>query len=115
MPGIPFFVRGSQVVGIIDFERALWAEPLMEAQFRPLFSGDGVTSAMRGYDKTFFSFAEEQRYHLYSLHLALVMDTECYYRHGLAESKLSLFMVVANAAHTSVYRCDGEALNEIDT
>jgi aminoglycoside phosphotransferase (APT) family kinase protein len=74
-----FFVRDGKITGIIDFERALWAEPLMEAQFRPL-AGGGVNNSMRGYGKTCFTFAEEQRNHLYSLHLALVMHTECYYR-----------------------------------
>ncbi|MGK3997650.1 phosphotransferase family protein [Sorangium sp. So ce1024] len=73
------FVKEGRVVGIIDFERALWADPLMEAQFRPL-SSEGITSCMRGYGKTSFTFEEERRCHLYSLHLALVMNTECYYR-----------------------------------
>jgi aminoglycoside phosphotransferase (APT) family kinase protein len=75
-----FFVNDGKIAGIIDFERALWAEPLMEAQFRPSFGGNGVTNSMRGYGKTTFTFAEEQRCHLYSLHLALVMNTECHYR-----------------------------------
>jgi aminoglycoside phosphotransferase (APT) family kinase protein len=75
-----FFVKDGQIVGIIDFERALWAEPLMEAQFRALFGGDGVTNSMRGYGKTSFTTAEEQRCWLYTLHLGLVMNTECYYR-----------------------------------
>jgi hypothetical protein len=35
---------------------------------------------MRGYGKTSFTAAEERRCHLYSLHLALVMHIECYYR-----------------------------------
>jgi aminoglycoside phosphotransferase (APT) family kinase protein len=74
-----FFVRDGKVTGIIDFERALWAEPLMEAQFRPFF-GEEITNAMRGYGKTTFTFTEEQRNHLYSLHLALVMHVECFYR-----------------------------------
>lgn len=74
-----FFVRDGAVVGIIDFERALWAEPLMEAQFRQ-FGGAGVSDSMRGYGKTTFTPAEEERKHLYSLHLALTMLTECYYR-----------------------------------
>jgi aminoglycoside phosphotransferase (APT) family kinase protein len=74
-----FFVRDGKIAGIIDFERALWADPLMEAQFRPLL-GEGITNRIRGYGKTSFTFAEEQRCHLYSLHLALVMNTECYYR-----------------------------------
>jgi len=73
-----FFVRDGKVVGIIDFERALWAEPLMEAQFRQ-YRGT-VTNSMRGYGKTSFTFPEEQRNHLYALHLALVMHTECFYR-----------------------------------
>jgi aminoglycoside phosphotransferase (APT) family kinase protein len=74
-----FFVKEGRITGIIDFERALWAEPLMEAQFRQ-FGGGGVTNSMRGYGKTSFTSAEEQRNHLYSLHLALVMNTECFYR-----------------------------------
>lgn len=74
-----FFVRDGNVVGIIDFERALWAEPLMEAQFRPFF-GEEITDSMRGYGKTAFTAAEQQRNHLYSLHLGLVMHTECFYR-----------------------------------
>lgn len=74
-----FFVNDGRITGIIDFERALWAEPLMEAQFRPL-NGPGITNSMRGYGKTSFTFAEEQRCHLYSLHLALVMHVECFYR-----------------------------------
>lgn len=75
-----FFVKDGKVTGILDFERALWAEPLMEAQFR-YFGGDRISDAMRGYGKTSFTFAEEQRNQLYSLHLALVMHTECFYRH----------------------------------
>ena len=74
-----FFVRDGKVTGIIDFERALWAEPLMEAQFRR-FGNDEVSDAMRGYGKTTFTFAEEERNRLYTLHLALTMNIECYYR-----------------------------------
>ncbi len=73
-----FFVRDGRITGIIDFERAFWAEPLMEAQFRQF--SDSVTASMRGYGKTSFTAAEEQRNHLYALHLALVMHTECFYR-----------------------------------
>lgn len=75
-----FFVKQGQVTGILDFERALWADPLMEAQFRAL-EFHGVSDSMRGYGKTSFTFEEEQRCHLYTLHLGLVMKTECYYRH----------------------------------
>jgi aminoglycoside phosphotransferase (APT) family kinase protein len=74
-----WFVRDGKVAGIIDFERALWAEPLMEAQFRN-FGGPEINDAMRGYGKTTYTFAEKERCQLYQLHLALVMNTECYYR-----------------------------------
>ncbi|MCA9997994.1 MAG: aminoglycoside phosphotransferase family protein [Anaerolineales bacterium] len=74
-----FFVKDGTITGIIDFERALWAEPLMEAQFRQLHDGS-ISNALHGYGKTAFTFAEEQRNHLYALHLALVMHVECYYR-----------------------------------
>ena len=74
-----FFVKDGHVTGILDFERALWADPLMEAQFRALAFG-GVSESMRGYGKTTFTHEEGERCHLYTLHLALVMKTECYYR-----------------------------------
>lgn len=75
-----FFVSEGRLAGIIDFERALWAEPLMEAQFRPL-AWSGVTDSMRGYGKTSFTPAQMRRCWLYTLHLALVMHVECFYRH----------------------------------
>lgn len=74
-----FLVKDGQICGIIDFERALWADPLMEAHFRQ-FGAGGITNSMRGYGKTAFTVAEEERNHLYTLYLALVMNTECYYR-----------------------------------
>ncbi|MBI5960307.1 MAG: aminoglycoside phosphotransferase family protein [Chloroflexi bacterium] len=74
-----FFVKDGKVTGIIDFERALWADPLMEAQFRALAFG-GVSESMHGYGKTTLTHEEDERCHLYTLHLALVMNTECYYR-----------------------------------
>jgi aminoglycoside phosphotransferase (APT) family kinase protein len=74
-----FFVKDGHVTGILDFERALWADPLMEAQFRALAFG-GVSDSLRGYGKTTFTHEEDARCHLYTLHLALVMKTECYYR-----------------------------------
>lgn len=74
-----FFVKDGEITGIIDFERALWADPLMEAQFRAL-DFEGVSDSMRGYGKTTFTPQESERCRLYTLHLALVMKTECYYR-----------------------------------
>ena len=75
-----FFVKDGKITGILDFERALWADPLMEAQFRAL-AFEGVSESMQGYGKTTFTHEEDERCHLYTLHLALVMKAECYYRH----------------------------------
>ncbi|MGB5985682.1 MAG: hypothetical protein WBG37_10285, partial [Desulfobacterales bacterium] len=47
--------------------------------FRLLADG-GLPNSLRGYGKTSFTLSEEVRNHLYALHLALVMHTECYYR-----------------------------------
>ncbi|GHO51022.1 phosphotransferase family protein [Ktedonospora formicarum] len=74
-----FFVKKGKVTGIIDFERALWADPLMESIFRALAFG-GISDMMRGYGKTTFTHEELERCHLYTLYLALVMNIECYYR-----------------------------------
>ncbi|HET8843813.1 MAG TPA: aminoglycoside phosphotransferase family protein [Ktedonobacteraceae bacterium] len=74
-----FFVKDGKITGILDFERALWADPLMEALFRAL-AFEGVSESMRGYGKTTFTHEEDKRCHLYTLYLALVMKTECYYR-----------------------------------
>lgn len=74
-----FFVNQGRVAGLIDFECALWADPLMEAQFRPL-SWSGITDSMRGYGKAEFTPDELRRCRLYTLYLALVMYIECHYR-----------------------------------
>ena len=45
----------------LDFERAFWAEPLMEAQFRQLVGdhgSDGISNSLRGYGKTSFTDTE---------------------------------------------------------
>lgn len=67
-----------QVVGLIDFERVLWADPLMEAQFvgkrgpHPIFDayGDALLDQPHALE----------RRRLYDLYLYLVMTVECAYR-----------------------------------
>lgn len=72
------FVHGGKVTGLIDCERALWGDPLMEFYFRELA---GEQSAfLKGYGKTSFSPAEHERMELYDLYLALIMHIECTYR-----------------------------------
>lgn len=75
-----FFVKDGKISGILDFERAFWGDPLMEGQFRTMAFGGGMES-LKGYGKTTFTHEEDIRNHLYTLHLALVMKTEDYYRH----------------------------------
>jgi hypothetical protein len=74
-----FFIQNGRVTGLLDFERALWADPLMEAQFRPL-TLEKFPGNLWGYGKTTFTPQEDVRNHLYTLHLALVMVTEYTYR-----------------------------------
>jgi aminoglycoside phosphotransferase (APT) family kinase protein len=74
-----FFVRDGEVTGLVDFERALFGDPLMEAQFRPIY-GEGTANVLRGYGRGALTSDEERRSRLYTLHLALVMCTECAYR-----------------------------------
>ena len=88
-----FFVKDGKVTGILDFERALWADPLMEAQFRAIAFG-GVSDSMRGYGKTTFTHEEDERNHLYTLHLALVMKTEDYFRNYDTDEVANLAMMM---------------------
>lgn len=72
------FVDKGQVTGLIDCERALWGDPLMEFYFRELAGNQ--EAFLRGYGKTRFSLAEQERLELYDLYLALIMHIECTYR-----------------------------------
>ncbi len=73
-----------QVSGLIDFERALWADPLMEVNFgafgvNPAF----IQGYSRGENASFtlpFSPAQQTRRALYDLYLFLIMVIECRYR-----------------------------------
>jgi aminoglycoside phosphotransferase (APT) family kinase protein len=67
------------VLGVIDFERVLWADPLMEAQFVGRRADDAATAA---YGTPLFTAAgAAARRRLYDLYLYLVMTIECAYRH----------------------------------
>jgi aminoglycoside phosphotransferase (APT) family kinase protein len=67
-----------EVVGLIDFERVLWADPLMEAQF----------TGKRAHDRTLDAYGQRlldppgavARRRLYDLYLYLVMTVECAFR-----------------------------------
>lgn len=72
------FVKDAEVTGLLDFERSLWGDPLLEAHFRRLFPHDQAILA--AYGKTTFTDAEEARSWIYTLHLGLIMKTEALYR-----------------------------------
>lgn len=71
------FVKDGVVSGIIDFERALWGDPLMEYYFGRLGRTDGF---MHGYGITKLTDEEKQRRKLYDLYLDLILVIECVYR-----------------------------------
>lgn len=75
-------VRDGRIACVIDHERALWGDPLMEAGFAgshlPAY-GD-ATAFMRGYGITDLTGGALARRRLYTLHLALVMVIETVYR-----------------------------------
>jgi len=72
---------------VIDHERALWGDPLMEVMFTgidlPEF-GDPA-AFMRGYGQKPLTPSEQQRRLLYSLYVVLVLVIETVYR-GHTES-----------------------------
>jgi len=76
------------VVGIIDFERALWADPLMEAQFLGKRSNDDL---VRAYGQPLFDQPSAvERRQLYDMYLYLVMFIECAYRNYATDDIESL-------------------------
>ncbi|MGC9347401.1 MAG: phosphotransferase family protein [Anaerolineae bacterium] len=69
----------NKITGIIDYERSLWGDPLMEMTFG-WYDPDGGFA--EGYAKRVLQTSSEQvRRRLYSIYLFLIMIIECYYRH----------------------------------
>jgi aminoglycoside phosphotransferase (APT) family kinase protein len=71
------FVQDGRITGIIDFERALWGDPLMEVYFGRLNLSEAF---LKGYGKDGLTDAENSRRALYSLYLDLILAIECAYR-----------------------------------
>ncbi len=68
----------KQITGLIDFERALWADPLMEANFGAFVINP---SFLEGYGEDMLTTINQQTRHtLYDVYLFLIMIVECYYR-----------------------------------
>jgi aminoglycoside phosphotransferase (APT) family kinase protein len=68
----------NHIVGVIDFERAVWADPLMEVNFGAF----GINQDfLAGYGFNYpFTPAQEIRRSLYNIYLFLIMVIECSYR-----------------------------------
>jgi aminoglycoside phosphotransferase (APT) family kinase protein len=67
-----------KINGIIDFERSLWADPLMEVNFGAFGINHNFLS---GYGQSFpFSPSQSIRRILYNVYLFLIMVIECAYR-----------------------------------
>jgi aminoglycoside phosphotransferase (APT) family kinase protein len=71
------FVKDGKITGIIDFERALWGDPLIEAYFGRF----NPSPAFReGYGLFLTEPSQLARRALYDLYLDLIMLIECTYR-----------------------------------
>ncbi|SET33875.1 Predicted kinase, aminoglycoside phosphotransferase (APT) family [Paenibacillus sp. NFR01] len=71
------FVKGGKIVALIDWERALWGDPLMEYYFRYI---EDTQHFLRGYHGVFDSPNERARIRLYDLYIDLIYFIECYSR-----------------------------------
>lgn len=70
------FVKDGKIVGLLDFERVLWGDPLLEAHFRFF-----IPKQLEGYGLTEFTPSEMIRCKLYDAYLFLIMIIESFYRH----------------------------------
>ena len=69
---------GPRLAGIIDFERSLWADPLMEVNFGAFGFNPHF---LEGYGLSLpFTPAQQVRRTLYNIYLFLIMVIECTYR-----------------------------------
>ncbi|MBC8081341.1 MAG: aminoglycoside phosphotransferase family protein [Gorillibacterium sp.] len=70
-------IHEGQIAGIIDFERAIWGDPLIEYYFGH-FSQSAAFD--EGYGRASVTKAERTRRALYDLYLDLILVIECEYR-----------------------------------
>lgn len=71
------FIKDGAITGIIDFERALWGDPLMEHYFSHFCN---TAAFLEGYGITQLTTAERGRRALYDLYLDLILCIECSFR-----------------------------------
>ncbi|WP_336788015.1 phosphotransferase family protein [Paenibacillus sp. MMO-177] len=71
------FIEDGRVTGLIDFERCLWADPLMETGFRSIHLN---SSFLQGYGMSGLNDSEKVRSRWYDMYLFLISALECDYR-----------------------------------
>lgn len=71
------FVKDKKIVGIIDWERAMWGEAFMDDRFRRHTRNEDF---LKGYGQISFSKDEMCRIYWYDVYLYLIMMTEGAYR-----------------------------------
>ena len=71
------FVKDGMITGIIDWERYLWADPLMEVNFRTY---DDNIWFRKGYGMEQFSEKEYRRALWYDIYAMILVSAECKYR-----------------------------------
>lgn len=71
------FVHNGRVTGIIDWERSLWGDPLMEVGFRTYSDN---TCFQEGYGIRSLSENQKRRALWYDVYLMLLVALECEYR-----------------------------------
>lgn len=71
------FIKDKEITGIIDFERCLWADELMEVGFRTYGYEQGF---LDGYGITKLTLEQEKRAKWYDIYLFLIVSLEYNYR-----------------------------------
>ncbi|GIO16312.1 aminoglycoside phosphotransferase [Cohnella xylanilytica] len=71
------FIENGAVTGLIDFERCLWADPLLEVGFRSFASNPHF---LEGYGLRELTASQRIRIRWYDLYLYLISALECDYR-----------------------------------
>ncbi len=71
------FVEDGRVTGIIDWERSLWGDPLMEVGFRTYQDN---TLFQKGYGINALTESEKRRALWYDIYLMILVSLECEYR-----------------------------------
>lgn len=71
------FIKNGTIIGVIDWERSMWGDPLMEEYFR---NHHHVDDFFEGYGCSEFTETQIKRIYWYDLFLALTMLTEPEYR-----------------------------------